>query len=536
MKIQIRSKIGRVQQGLLIVTTLMLAGEVAQAVKFRLPLSSDTTTHYYYDNNTSSGIDDWKCGSQTYNGHKGTDFSGGPRGRAIYAAAVGTLGNKVDGYGDQGGSGFGNYVRVDHSGGYSTYYAHMTAGSVTSKSIGSSIACGEQIGGVGTSGNSTGFHLHFEPRLNGVADDPFAGSCSGSTSWWVNQGSGSPSTTCEGGSVPGVKMGPSMFYATGTSSMNIYRWGSTGSAFSLLTTTGIASGYSLSAVGNHMAAADVNGNGRTDNVVAYQYPDGTMRLHVFLSGSAYQGGAGWFQSGAFNMGAVGGRMLGGDFNGDGKGDVAMLYDNGGGLTIFRFLSTGSSFTYDSVVVATSGYDMAQIGENVAASDVNGDGRTDIVAAYQYPDGTMRLHVFINGNSYAGPTGWFQSGTFPMANVAGRIAGGDFDGNGKGDVVMFYDNGSGVNMYRFLSSGSAFSYDVATISTGYDMAQVGTRMAAGDVNGDGKADAVTAYQYPDGTCRLHVFINGNSYAGPTGWYQTGAFTLSNVAGRFTMGHW
>src|SRR5215207_6714188 len=150
--------------------------------------------------------------------------------------------------------------------------------------------------------------------------------------------------------------------------MNIYRWGSTGSAFSHLTTTGIASRYSLSAIGNHMAAADVDGNGRTDNVVAYQYPDGTMRLHVFLSGSAYQGSTGWFQSGQFNMGAVGGRMVGGDFNNDGKDDLA------------------------------------QIGENVAASDVNGDGRTDVVAAYQYPVGTMRLHVFLNGNSYAGPTG------------------------------------------------------------------------------------------------------------------------------------
>jgi hypothetical protein len=174
----------------------------AQAVKFRLPLSSDTTTHYYFDNNTSSGIDDWKCGNQTYNGHRGTDFSGGPRGRAIYAAAAGTLGNKVDGYGDQGGSGFGNYVRIDHGGGTSSYYAHMTAGSVTGKSIGSSIACSEQIGGVGTSGNSTGFHLHFEPRFNGVADDPFAGSCGGPTSWWVNQGSGSPSTACDGSTPP----------------------------------------------------------------------------------------------------------------------------------------------------------------------------------------------------------------------------------------------------------------------------------------------------------------------------------------------
>ena len=78
-----------------------------------------------------------------------------------------------------------------------TYYGHMTSGSVTTKSLGSNISCSEQIGGVGTSGNSSGLHLHFEPRLNWVGFDPYAGSCSVSTSWWVDQGTGSPSTICE---------------------------------------------------------------------------------------------------------------------------------------------------------------------------------------------------------------------------------------------------------------------------------------------------------------------------------------------------
>jgi hypothetical protein len=168
--------------------------------------------------------------------------------------------------------------------------------------------------------------------------------------------------------------------------------------------------------------------------------------------------------------------------------------------------------------------------------VNGDGKTDIVAAYQYSDGTMRLHVFLNGNSYQGPTGWFQSGNFPMSNVAGRMAGGDFDGNGKGDIVMFYDNGPGVNIYRFFSSGSAFSYNMTSIASGYDMDQVGSRLATGDINGDGKADSVVAYQYPDGTMRLHVFLDGSWYQGASGWFQSGSFNLSNVGGRFTMGAW
>src|SRR4051812_13467255 len=68
---------------------------------FRLPLATDTAVHYYYDDNRASGpISDWKCGTSTYDNHNGTDFSGGPRGTSIFAAASGTLKEKVDGFGD----------------------------------------------------------------------------------------------------------------------------------------------------------------------------------------------------------------------------------------------------------------------------------------------------------------------------------------------------------------------------------------------------------------------------------------------------
>jgi murein DD-endopeptidase MepM/ murein hydrolase activator NlpD len=203
------------------------------APKFRLPLSSDTTTHYYYDNDTSGGVKDWKCGGASYNGHRGTDFSGGPRGRAIFAGAVGTLEYKIDGFGDgyvgsPDGGGAGNYVRLGHTDNYKSYYFHMTAGSVTSRGVGASIACGEQVGGVGTSGSSSGLHLHFEVRISGTSDDPYSGACGGPISFWVNQGSGSPSTTCAGstGKTAVIRDNPSATYvgtwATSTGSADKY--------------------------------------------------------------------------------------------------------------------------------------------------------------------------------------------------------------------------------------------------------------------------------------------------------------------------
>ncbi|MDB6025998.1 MAG: N-acetylmuramoyl-L-alanine amidase [Verrucomicrobiales bacterium] len=177
---------------------------------FRLPLSSDTSVHYYYDDNRASGpLTDWACGSSTYDNHNGTDFSGGPRGRAIFAAANGTLKEKVDGFGDgfvgsTAGGGAGNHVVINHGGSpnFHTWYMHMTAGSVTTKGVGASISCSEQIGGVGTSGSSSGLHLHFGVYPDGpnfTHDDPFSGSCGGPISYWVNQNGGHPVTTCQGG-------------------------------------------------------------------------------------------------------------------------------------------------------------------------------------------------------------------------------------------------------------------------------------------------------------------------------------------------
>ncbi|HEV7449696.1 MAG TPA: LysM peptidoglycan-binding domain-containing M23 family metallopeptidase, partial [Candidatus Paceibacterota bacterium] len=91
---------------------------------------------------------------------------GAPRGTPIYAAAAGTVIIAKGGGGYNGG--YGNYVVVSHPNGTQTLYAHMSAVLTT---VGAHVAQGEQIGQVGTTGNSTGNHLHFEVR---GAANPFA--------------------------------------------------------------------------------------------------------------------------------------------------------------------------------------------------------------------------------------------------------------------------------------------------------------------------------------------------------------------------
>lgn len=65
----------------------------------------------------------------------------------------------------------GNYVKIDHGNGFISVYKHLTFGSVSVKK-GDPVKAGQPIGQMGTTGYSTGLHLHFELLKNGIAADP----------------------------------------------------------------------------------------------------------------------------------------------------------------------------------------------------------------------------------------------------------------------------------------------------------------------------------------------------------------------------
>jgi murein DD-endopeptidase MepM/ murein hydrolase activator NlpD len=94
--------------------------------------------------------------------HTGMDFKS-PYGSPVYSASAG----RVIGAGQQGG--YGNMVELDHGYGITTRYAHLSSISVD---VGDSVAKGETIGLVGSTGRSTGPHLHYETRIDGEATDP----------------------------------------------------------------------------------------------------------------------------------------------------------------------------------------------------------------------------------------------------------------------------------------------------------------------------------------------------------------------------
>ncbi len=123
------------------------------AGSFSWPVTGTITSPFGWRSNPFGGAPEF---------HQGLDIAA-PSGTAVTAAASGTV-IMAQWYG-----GYGNYILIDHGGGYSTGYGHLSAIYV---STGQAVQRGQAIGAVGSTGQSTGPHLHFEIRIAGKPVDP----------------------------------------------------------------------------------------------------------------------------------------------------------------------------------------------------------------------------------------------------------------------------------------------------------------------------------------------------------------------------
>lgn len=124
----------------------------------------------------------FKSMDSVHNGnHSGIDIAPVEKGvDNVIASKSGTViypganDNISHGDGSLNHSGYGNYVIIDHGDGFSTLYGHMYKDTITVRA-GDHVEQGQIIGKTGTSGRSTGPHLHFEVRINNVPVDPLSG-------------------------------------------------------------------------------------------------------------------------------------------------------------------------------------------------------------------------------------------------------------------------------------------------------------------------------------------------------------------------
>ena len=159
--------------------SLDVGGDIKSFYRFRTP--DDGMSDYYDDSGRSArkflvrkpvaiGIETSPFGWRTNpilhirEFHTGVDW-GAPMGTPIFAAGDGT----IEWIGPRGG--YGNYVRIRHTDGYETAYGHMMA-FARGLHVGSHVRQGQVIGFVGSTGMSTGPHVHFEIWVNGRVVDP----------------------------------------------------------------------------------------------------------------------------------------------------------------------------------------------------------------------------------------------------------------------------------------------------------------------------------------------------------------------------
>ncbi len=188
-------------------------------VRVQLPLVSNTNQCQFYninnyvdENGLASQFQDYMCGNRTYDGHLGTDFTFWPYSWytmdhnlvQVVAAAPGTIVYKHDGEADRNCAGpnaglTANAIVLQHSDGTRSWYFHFKAGTLTTLGVGNVVQAGDFLGYPGSSGNSSGPHLHFEVHYAGgsgafagtVANPYYDGSSSCNNhsyfSWWNNQ-------------------------------------------------------------------------------------------------------------------------------------------------------------------------------------------------------------------------------------------------------------------------------------------------------------------------------------------------------------
>ena len=294
---------------------------------------------------------------------------------------------------------------------------------------------------------------------------------------------------------------------------------------------------------DQMVSGDFDGNGKDD--VAYITDSGYGSMKIYVRKNGVGTPTLWTEEKSFYTANVDDRVTAGDFNGDGKDDIALLYDNKNAKArIHVLLSNGSGFNSRSswFVQSTEGtYDANRTTGRVTSGDFNGDGKDDVSAMYDYGEGKMRIHMFISTGSSFNWKYWYGDmvgGNFYASGVTGRYEAGDFNGDGKDDIAAMYGYADGrTRVHVWLSNGTSLNQRTAWFIQDtpyyYNTERVNNRFVAGDFNDDGKDDIGTLYEYSGGTMMLHVFVSqSDTFSWWQNWYHSsteGSFYTDAVTG-------
>ncbi|WP_433041774.1 LamG-like jellyroll fold domain-containing protein [Dactylosporangium sp. CS-033363] len=313
----------------------------------------------------------------------------------------------------------------------------------------------------------------------------------------------------------------------------------------------------------HQLSADFTGDGKADSLVIQAYPDQQMKLWQLTSSTGqpletpvevwdsqfapWDMPSGWQHDGA--------RWNAADFNGDGMADISLTLRNDAmnpgawvrNTQVWLFYSTGSGFDAPQLTWESTDGSWPLDHLKVDAGDVTGDGKGDLVIMRD--DAASGFHVFTFAGDTFGlqaPVEWYGLGT-QFANsdakrITNRVA--DFNGDGKADLVQFYQQDNNRTMiYVNPSDGARFTGRTMYWDSGANgLSMALAKPVVADVTGDGKADVVVYYNAGTSRQLWQWTSTGTGLAAPSVWTDTATCTgcatamnswadLSFVAGNF-----
>lgn len=435
-------------------------------------------------------------------------------GKAIHAPVGGFV------YGNPSTSGTGTMC-INMPDGRSVALTHINS-SIT----GGSVTAGQFVGTVaapGQRGNGGVAHLHFQiwsgqgcwatgnggmpfdsahnARICGAPDLMASGPSSGNGVW---SGTSFTDASCGAASASSSSV-------TGDNKADIIwyeQWNNGGQAKVIATNSsgsGPASGnvwFSGYAKPDWAGTGDFNGDGKTDLAWYESWNNGTLKV-LFSNGTSYSSSIVWFSGfGKPKWAGVG------DFTGDGKDDIAWYEDwnNGGTLKVIPTNAAGNGA--NASITWFSGFsapDWADIG------DLTGDGKDDIAWYEGWNNGSLKVIVTnSSGTGSASGNTWFSGYGAPTWAAIGN-----FSGDGKEDIAWYEDWNSGGKVTILPSNGAGTNPGISWFS-GYAKPD---RAFAADFTGDGRDDIAWYEGWNNGTLKvIPTKTDGTGTGTPITWFS------------------